>query len=153
MTQRPTVTKERTGNKRDPPQHREPKPTRDNPPPAVLPPTPPGPSGLKKFKETNPKRKGHKTKGKQGNPRQPNPQTQVNTTTSGGSTGTNNTTNTQGVWDTLVPNRKKPQSWIGLFPIARPQTPKRDRQILPDNSGTPPTDRSAHLQDPRQPKR
>ena len=44
MTQWPTVTKERTGNKGDPPQHREPKPTRDNPPPAVLPPTPPGPS-------------------------------------------------------------------------------------------------------------
>ena len=46
MTQRPTVTKERIGNKEDPLQHRELKPTRDNPLPAVLPPTPPAPSGL-----------------------------------------------------------------------------------------------------------
>ena len=38
MTQWPTETKERTRNKWDPPQHREAKPTQDNPPPAVLPP-------------------------------------------------------------------------------------------------------------------
>ena len=62
MTQGPTVTKERTGNKGDLPQHREPKPTRHNPPSAVLPPTPPGPSGLKKSKEINPKERGRKLK-------------------------------------------------------------------------------------------
>ena len=149
MTQWPTVRKERTGNNGDPPQHREPKPTRDNPPPVVLPLTPPGPSGLKKSKETNPKRNGHETQGKHRNHRQPNPQIQGNTTTSGGSNRhKQQNQQQQGVWDTPVPNRKKPQPCIGLFPIARPQHTNATDKTIPNNSRTPPTDRSVYLKDP-----
>ena len=119
-----------------------------------LPPIPPGPSRLKKSKETKPKRKGHETQGKSGKTRQPNQQTQGNITMSGGSNRDKQyKQQQQGVGDTSVPNRKEPQPWIGLFHIVRPQHTNATDKTIPDNSRTPPTYRSAHLQDPQQPKR
>ena len=93
MTQWPTVTNERTGNKGDPPQHREPKPTRDNPLPAVRPPTPPEPSGLKKPKEIIQKEGGRKRKENKETPEMPHKTKETTKETmSGGSRGTSNTT-------------------------------------------------------------
>ena len=150
MTQWPTVTREGTGNKGNPPQDCEPEPTRDNPFPAVLPPTPPEPSGLHKAKEKQNRKRGTNGKKTKKPPTAPPnkgnkesrfqmaPTTQLPTTRSSGYHRA---------------NRKKSQSWIGLFPTARLQTHKRDRLNPPDNSRTPPTDRNVPLQDPRQPKR
>ena len=56
MTARPTITKDRTGNKGDPPPHHKPKPTWDNPPLAVLLLIQPPPRRLHKTKKrTKPK--------------------------------------------------------------------------------------------------
>ena len=79
---------------------------------------------------------------------------QGNTTMSGGSNQhKQHNQQHQGVWDSPVPNKKKPQPCIGLFPIARPQHTNATVKTIPDNSRTPPTDRSVHLQDPQRPKR
>ena len=104
--------------------------------------------------EINSERKWQKTQGNKGNHRQPNPQMQGNTTMSGGSNRhQQHQQQQQGVPDSPVTNSKKPQSWICLFPSPDPKHTNATDETNPDNSRSPPTDRSVHLQDPRQPKR